>query len=61
MITEEQLAKLHDVKVKEVADPTSRFSHEVVCSCGVRGLFYSLEEAEKYKKFHLDRKRFFPY
>lgn len=60
-LSEEQFAKLHDAKVDPVEDATSRYSYKVTCSCGLHGLFFTKEDAERYRQFHLDRKRMAPY
>jgi len=51
-IAQSVLRKLHEMKIESVDDPSSRFSFKFSCGCGVQGLFYTKEEAEKYQHFH---------
>lgn len=60
-LTKAQFEKLHSCQVLPVNDATSRFSFAVKCSCGVQGLFYTKEEAERYKEFHLSRATMAPF
>jgi uncharacterized protein involved in propanediol utilization len=55
-IPQEVLKKQHQDKVVEVTDTTSRFSFKFECSCGVQGLFYDKESAQKYREYHLRNK-----
>ena len=52
-IPQETLKLAHQNKIVEVTDQTSRFSFKFECSCGVQGLFYKKEEAERYRNYHL--------
>ncbi len=52
-IPQEVLKAKHKNEIKDVVDQTSRFSFKFECSCGVQGLFYTLEQAQKYRHYHL--------
>jgi len=52
-IPQDTLKLQHQGKIVEITDTTSRFSFKFECSCGVQGLFYNKEDAEKYQHYHL--------
>ena len=60
-LTQEQFERLHTTTVRAIEDATSRFSFEVECTCGVRGLFYDENDAKLYEDMHLKRKSLRPY
>jgi hypothetical protein len=60
-LTKAQFDRLHSCQVLPVNDATSRFSFVVKCSCGIQGFFFTKEQAEVYKEFHLSRAAMAPF